>query len=232
LAEGTSLRLDTVDIADSSGWDVVSTRGIDIFTKGDASIEVRYSADDAIDTAVRQGSNGDSNTLGDHAAGKIEQVRSWLTGRVMIAGAAARYPEASFTTEPGGWKRSEFIEAVEDPGERAFLLRFLELTDANDQLPSQGTFPRLCFGKRPGGAVFVYPFGRRFPPFKFSIKNGQLMISGCWRGNFKATGHPGFAEIASLLGQDGKGPARAVPVFGFDADELWNVGDRVSRAVN
>ncbi len=59
------------------------------------------------------------------------------------------------------------------------------------------------------------------------------MISGCWKGNFKVSGHPGFAEIATLLGQDESGPAKAVPVAGLDPDEVWQIGgDRVSRAIN
>ncbi|EME17460.1 hypothetical protein [Rhodococcus triatomae] len=121
---------------------------------------------------------------------------------------------------------------MEDPADQAFLLRFFELVDANGQLPAQGTHSRLHYGKQPRGGVFVYPFGRRFPPFKFTVKDGALMIAGCWTGNFGATGHSGFAEIASLLGQDHGGPARALPVFGLDPEKLWEVGDSVSRAVN
>ncbi|OBB19764.1 hypothetical protein A5761_00765 [Mycolicibacterium setense] len=111
-------------------------------------------------------------------------------------------------------------------------MKFLSRVDANGQLRSQGSHSRLTFGKRPNGALFVYPFGRRFPPFKFSVKDGQLMIAGCWKGNWKVTGHLGFADIATLLGQDETGPARAVPTAGLDPDELWEVGDRVSAAVN
>ncbi len=45
MAEGTGARLDTVDIADGSGWQVDSTDEADIFTKGAVTIEVRYSAE-------------------------------------------------------------------------------------------------------------------------------------------------------------------------------------------
>ena len=72
-------------------------------------------------------------------------------------------------TDPQTLRR--FIDAVEDLSDRAFLLRLLELADANDELPTAGPAPRLYFGKRPGGAVFVYHFGRRHPPYKFSVKN-------------------------------------------------------------
>ena len=232
MAEGPSARLDTVDMADSSGWHVESTPEMDVLIKGDNRIEVRYTDDDVIDSASKHGEDGEVESLGRHTEAKVEQLRSWLTGRPVGAGAAVRYPEADFTTEPGGWTRQEFVAAVTDSGDRAFLLKFLSRVDANAQLPSLGSHARLTFGKRPSGGLFVYPFGRRFPPFKFSVKDGQLMIAGCWKGNWKITGHPGFADIAALLGQDETGPARAVPTAGLDPDELWEVGDRVSAAVN
>lgn len=87
-------------------------------------------------------------------------------------------------------------------------------------------------GKQPSGGVFVYPFGRRYPPLKRSVKNGDLMIAGCWNGNYAVSGRSGTSEIGSVLGQDETGPAEAVPVRGLDSDELWEVADRVSRAVN
>lgn len=232
MGDGTSARLDTVDIADSSGWHVESTHEADVFTKGGSRIEVHYTDDDVIDSASKHGENGDLDSFGRHTEAKVEQLRSWLTGRPMHPAEAVWYPEADFTTEPGGWTRQEFVAAVTDSGDRAFLLKFLSRVDANAQLQSQGSHARLTFGKRPSGALFVYPFGRRFPPFKFSVKKGQLMIAGCWKGNWKVTGHPGFAEIAALLGQDETGPTRAVPTAGLDPDELWEVGDRVSAAVN
>lgn len=231
MPEGTSTRLDTVDIAVVSGWHVESTDESDVFSKSHIRIEVQYSGDDTIDSATKRGEQGGLDTIGSHMEGKVDHLRSWLTGRQGTA-EPVRYPEADSTAEPGGWTRREFVAAVDDSGDRAFLQRFLELMDANAQLRRQGTHARLTFGKKPGGALFVYPFGRRFPPFKFSVKNGQLLVSGCWKGNFKAAGHPGFGEIASLLGQNESGPAKAVPVAGLDPDELWAVGDRVSSAVN
>ncbi len=230
MAEGTSVRLDTVDIADSSGWQVESTRETEVFTKGHSRIEVRYTDDDVIDSASMQGAELD--TLSRYAEKKVAQVRSWLTGQPVRATDSVRYPEADFTTEPGGWTRQEFVSAVTDTGDRAFLDRFLERVDANAQLRSQGSHARLTFGKRTRGAMFVYPFGRRFPPFKFSVRDGELMIAGCWKGNWKVTGHPGFAEIAALLDQDDSGPARAVSTAGLDPDELWEIGERVSSAIN
>lgn len=70
----------------------------------------------------------------------------------------------------------------------AFLSHFLELVDADELLPALGPAPRLYFGTRGGGAMFVYPRGRRFPPFKFLFRKGQLMIAGCWKGGFGTAG--------------------------------------------
>ncbi len=81
MAEKTGARLDTVDIADGSGWQVHSTPERDVFTKGAVTIEVRYSANDDIKSAVKRSASGDFDTIGEHAAAKVDQVRSWLAGR-------------------------------------------------------------------------------------------------------------------------------------------------------
>ncbi len=158
-----------------------------------------------------------------------------LTGRPYVGARPvhrAGGSRADFTTESGGWTREDFTAAVDDPVGRVFLLRILELMDVNSQFPPKGKHSRLHFGKRPGGAVFFYPYGRRFPPFKLVVKGGELLISGCWRGNFEVTGHPGFAELASMLGQDERGSASAVSVAGLNPDELWEVAENVSHAIN
>ncbi|UXA20545.1 hypothetical protein KXD98_03665 [Mycobacterium sp. SMC-4] len=80
--------------------------------------------------------------------------------------------------------------------------------------------------------MFVYPFGRRHPPFNLSVKNGQLKIAGCWTRFSEVKGHPGFAALATMLDLDESGPATAVPVAGLDADEVWRVGETVSQAIN
>ncbi|MGE0219265.1 hypothetical protein [Mycolicibacterium sp.] len=208
-----------------------STDEADVFSKSHIRIEVQYSGDDTIDSATKRGEHGDLDTVGNHMEAKVDHLRSWLTGRPVTAG-PVRYPEADSTAEPGGWTRREFVDAVEDAGDRAFLQRFLELVDANGQRPREGSHARLTFGKKPGGALFVYPFGRRFAPFKFSVKNGQLLVAGCWRGNFKAAGHPGFGEIASLPGQNESGPAKAIPVAGTRPRRVMGRGGRVSRAID
>ncbi|MFV8315705.1 DUF4268 domain-containing protein [Mycobacterium sp. 23] len=81
MAEGTGARLDTVDIADGSGWQVNSMRELDVFTKGAVTIEVRYSGSDDVESAVKRSASGDLDIVGEHTAGKVDQLRSWLTGR-------------------------------------------------------------------------------------------------------------------------------------------------------
>ena len=121
---------------------------------------------------------------------------------------------------------------MEDPADQAFLSRLLDLVEENSRQPRMGSHEYVWFGKRGTGAMFVYPFGRRHPPFKFSVRQGQLLIAGCWTGFPKVKGHPGFADLATMLDLSEHGPAKFVPIFGLDADELWEVGEKVSRAIN
>lgn len=104
MAEGTGGRLDIVDIAHASGWEVESTIQADVFfTKGASRIQVQYSQEDMIENAVKNDGDGDRGALGNHAESKVAQVRYWLTGRPIEAPAApTRFPEADFTTEPAG----------------------------------------------------------------------------------------------------------------------------------
>lgn len=252
VAEGTTFRLDTADLALEAGWHAESTSRSDEFSKDGVTVTVLYTADDEITSIVRSGKRTEDEVYGADSAGKQERLRIWLTGRAPDAGrpnavttpgavprprTAAEVPRSAtipshLRPKVGDWTLDEFVDAVDDPVSRAFLVRLLELAYENDQRPSEDFDFRLYFGTRPGGAMFVYPFGRRCPPFKFSVKTGQLMITGGWNVLGKYKGHPGFADLAAMLGQDERGSAKAVPVAGFDADEVWRVGEAVSRAVN
>lgn len=252
MAEGTAFRLDTVDIAVESGWHFEHTSRTDEFSKDAVTVTVQYTADDDIISIVRSGKRPEDEVFGPASAGKQDRLRIWLTGKASVAakpsavgtsGPFARPRTAAEASNPsaipshlrpkaGDWTIDEFVDAVKDSGSRAFLLRLLELAAENDQRASEHFDFRLYFGTRPGGAMFVYPFGRRCAPFKFSANSGQLMIAGGWNVLGKYKGHPGFAPLAAMLGQDERGPAKAVPVAGLDADEVWKVGEAVSRSVN
>jgi hypothetical protein len=237
MADATTFRLDTADIAIEAGWQLESMSRIDEFSKDGVTVMVQYAADDEIDSLTRSREGSADEVYGADSPGKAARLRIWLGVRAPGAG-----PKISVTGLPdirykqdrpsGCWTLESFVGAVDDPQDREFLMRFLELVAANGVLPRKGSHPPLYFGMQPGGWMFVYPFGRRHPPFKFSIRQGQLMISGCWTRFPRVVGHPGFAPLASMLDLDEKGPASDVPVTGLDADEVWEVGEKVSKAIN
>lgn len=236
MTDPTTFRLDTADSAMESGWEIESMPRFDEFTKDGVTIEVQYSREDAIETLRRSRDGRADEIFGADSPGKDERLRIWLGVR---AAAGPKNPVTGLPDVPykqdrpsGCWTLESFAEAIDNPQDRAFLMRFLELVAANSLLPKKGTYPPVFFGMKPGGWMFVYPFGRRHPPFKFCIRQGQLMISGCWTKFPKVVGHPGFAPLASMLDLDEKGPASDVPVAGLDPDKVWEIGDRVSIAIN
>lgn len=84
MAEGTVFRLDTIEMAMESGWEVESDEQTDEFTRGAYAITVQYSSDDEISGAEKLGPNGEREALEGTAAGRRELLRYWLTG--MAAG--------------------------------------------------------------------------------------------------------------------------------------------------
>ena len=235
MAEATRFRLDSADLAIDAGWDVRSTEHADEFKKGDIAIDVQYSLDDSIDAMAKWGPKDEQEMVEVPQPDTVDLLRFWLTGRRVAGSEPKGLQTATATVDryPDGWTRREFEDAVEDPGDRVFLLRILELLDANSAQPRQGGQTHIFFGVRPRGWMFVYPFGRRHPPFKFAVsKTGQLRIAGCWTGFPKVKGHPGFRELAALLGLDENGPGTGVSVAGLDPDEVWFVGEEVSRLIN
>lgn len=234
MADATTFRLDTADSAIESGWQLDSVSRFDTFTKDGVTIEVQYSRDDDIESLRRSRDGRADEVYGADSAGNDERLRIWLGARAAAAkNSVTGLPSIPYGQEPGdSWELEEFVAAVTDPGDRAFLMEFLESVAANSVLPRRGTHKPLILGKRPLGSMFVYPFGRRHPPYKFSIRQGQLLISGCWTKFPKVKGHPGFGALAALLDLEEKGPETAVPVAGLDADEVWAVGEKVSQAIN
>ncbi|MBS9534337.1 hypothetical protein KIH27_12150, partial [Mycobacterium sp. M1] len=199
----TGIRLDTADLADGSGWRVASTNLADEFSRDGVSIEVSYTAGDDVVGAVKRGPDDQPEVVDVTTVDKHDLIRFWLTGRpAALAGLSwaelLQGLEIKFDgTNP--WVPQEFCEAVEDLAGKVFLRRILELVHSTIQLPAMGDYCHLCFGQYPGGTLFVYPFMRRFPPYKFKLNTGELMVAGCWKSNFKGvTGHPGFAELAAV----------------------------------
>lgn len=236
MADAIISRLDTADIALEAGWQLESMRRMDEFSKDGVIVLVQYAADDEIDTLTRSREGRADEVYGVDSPGKAERLRLWLGVRAAgaLRSGVSGLPDIPFEQDRRGrcWTLESFVAAVEDPQDRAFLARFLELLAANVRLPRRGSHSPLFFGVSPGGWMFVYPFGRRYPPYKFSIRQGQLMISGCWTRFPGITNHPGFAPLAEMLDLDEKGSAPDVPVADLDPDELWGVGETVSQAIN
>lgn len=139
--------------------------------------------------------------------------------------------QAGHPAKPGRWTLQSFVAAVEHPADRAFLTSLLDCF--SHQTRVLGSHDPFWYGVRPGGGLFVYPYRLRHPPFQLLIDgDGRLTIRGNWRNFPKVVGHPGFAELAEMLGQDERGPASSVRVEGLDAEELWDVAEVTARTIN
>jgi len=235
VTDPTSFRLDTLDLASEFGWEVDHLSRLDEFSKDGVTVLVQYSSDDTITSLTRTRPNRADETLSEDSPGSTDRLRFWLTGRppAILASGNGLFQGLKIRFDGSNpWVPQDFFEALEDQSDRAFLHRILELVQGNSRSPAIGDYCHLCFGEYPAGWLFVYPSMRRYPPYKFKVDAGQLQIAGCWKSNFKVTGHPGFAELASMLGLDCTGSAPWSPVSGLDPDKLWKVGERVSRAIN
>jgi hypothetical protein len=131
------------------------------------------------------------------------------------------------------WTRESFVEAVEDlgfPDDHAFLKRLLELLDENSRAPRHGQKDALAFEKR---GVFFRAYGLTYPPFQLAINGGRLTIAGCWT-KFKVGRHPGFAQLAELLGLKLTDSASFVRVLDLNItpDELWRVAEQTALDIN
>jgi hypothetical protein len=130
------------------------------------------------------------------------------------------------------WTRQTFIAAVEHPDDQNFLSQILDRLD-EDHCPPDGRRDPIWYGTRPGGGVFFHLHGLRRPPFALRINGaGRLTIKGTWQGFKETAGHPGFADLAAMLGQDESGPARYVQVDGIDPDALLDVAETAAREIN
>ena len=67
MAEGTTFRLDTVDVALESGWHVESASTSDEFSNGGIAITVQYTLDDEIVSIVRSGKRPGDEAFGSAA---------------------------------------------------------------------------------------------------------------------------------------------------------------------
>src|SRR5690606_5147297 len=86
---------------------------------------------------------------------------------------------------------------------------------------------------RPGGGVYLHPYGLEYPPAWVSINSrGQLMMCGTWKTFGRVAHHEAFASFAAALGQSHLEGARGVPVSSLNLDEVWPVLLECAVAIN
>lgn len=129
------------------------------------------------------------------------------------------------------WTYEAFLESLGADTDREFFTQFLQRLET---LPERrGDHDLVWYGRRPGGFVFVHPYGLRYAPFQFRInKAGQLMAYGNWKNYPAVAGHNGFASLASVMGQDHLSSAKNVSVRQLDLERLWEESLRSAIAVN
>ncbi|MCE4165045.1 MULTISPECIES: hypothetical protein [Rhodococcus] len=145
-------------------------------------------------------------------------------GEIAAAKARSAGPTTSWTTE-------SFLDALGSASDRALAEKLFDRIEGLDD--RRGTHENLWFGNRPGGGVFLYPYGLRFAPIQLWInKAARLMAYGTWNQYEVVRQHPGFAEIADLIGQDYRSTAKGFAVADTDLDELWQVVLRCAVSIN
>ena len=93
MADATTFRLDTADVALEFGWHVESTLQTDEFNRDGITIAVEYSSNDDISSVARWGTNRKYEVFGQDSARKPERLRTWLAGR-----------EVPGPTDPSGFR--------------------------------------------------------------------------------------------------------------------------------
>jgi hypothetical protein len=83
VADATTFRLDTADIAIEAGWRLESLSRIDEFSKDGVTVMVQYASDDEIDSLTRSREGCGDEVYGSDSSGKAERLRIWLGVRAV-----------------------------------------------------------------------------------------------------------------------------------------------------
>lgn len=135
------------------------------------------------------------------------------------------------STKPAAWTKDTFLDALVSDDDRDRVTRLFTLLDALGV--RYGTHDDLWFGNRQGGGIFFHPYGLTYAPFQLRInKSGQLMVYGTWNQYDAVRHHPGFADLATLTGQDHRSTAKAFPITDLDMDQFWQVVLDCARRIN
>jgi hypothetical protein len=83
VADATTFRLDTADLAIEAGWQLDSMRRFDEFSKDGVTVMVQYSGGDEIDSLTRSREGQADEVFGVDSSGKAERLRIWLGVRAV-----------------------------------------------------------------------------------------------------------------------------------------------------
>lgn len=129
------------------------------------------------------------------------------------------------------WTRDTFLDALASAADRVRAEHLFTLLEALDDR----TGPRddLWFGRRPYGAIFLHPYGLPYAPMQLWInKTGRLMAYGNWWQYNAVRHHPGFAELATFVGQNHQAKSQGFALEDFDLDRLWPIVLRCALHIN
>ena len=128
MADATTRRLDTADLALEAGWQLESMRRFDEFSKNGVTVSVQYAEDDEIDTLTRSREGKADEVFGVDSPGKAERLRIWLGVRAVsgpIPGAGGIDPKAPITVQQLRAKGMRLAAYVKDGDD----LELLETVD-------------------------------------------------------------------------------------------------------
>jgi hypothetical protein len=113
------------------------------------------------------------------------------------------------------WTSDEFLDSIEDLGDRASAKRLF------DRAENGGG--RIWWGRRPIGYVILHPIAAQYGTLGLWINNnGQVQVRGLWTHWPNIKNHPAYEDVAAAFGLSAAGPAASAPLAQFDVDDLWS----------
>lgn len=133
---------------------------------------------------------------------------------VAVAPSATARAARKSSSKTAHWTMPEFLEAIEDSGERAIV------EDLVAKVEQTGDNTIWC-GKKPTGQINFHPRNFHEGPFALWIKDGQVRIYGLWNRWVRFSRHEAYALVAEVLGQTLDGSVKSVALADIDVDALW-----------
>ncbi len=130
------------------------------------------------------------------------------------------------------WTRQAFLDALGSPADVELATWYLDQAEATGA-ERRGDHDLIWYGIRPGGGLFLHPFGVRYAPLQLWVNSsGHLMLFGNWKQWPSIAGHEGFAGLAALFSQDHLSGSRSVRADNYDRHAVWAEVLRCADAVN